>query len=372
MLKSFIKNISNIPGFKTSRKIVVIESDDWGSIRSSKEAYENLTKAGISVDKGAGGRYNRFDTLASKEDLTALFETLSSVKDSNNNSAKLTAVSLVTNPDFDRIKEDNFEKYHYEPFTKTLERLNRADAFPLWKEGRDANIFVPEFHGREHLNIQLWLRALQSGDEEALIAFDNRVWGYNRKKGMGFQAAFDLEQSSDLAMQKEIVKDGLGLFEKLHGVKAQFFVPPNGPLNNELEKVAADNGIIYMSSPKIQHEPLGGGQMKKHFRHIGKQNAHKQTYITRNAFFEPSGSSKDELNSCLADIELAFRWKKPAVISSHRINFIGSLDKSNRDMGLAQLNKLLTTIVKRWPDVEFMTSSELGDIITKRNAHNAK
>ncbi|MEL1243414.1 polysaccharide (de)acetylase [Flavobacterium sp. DGU11] len=373
MLSKLIKNFSNLPGWRSNRKIVVIESDDWGSIRmSSNEAYQNLVKAGLSVDKGHGGRYNRYDTLASKEDLTALFETLSSVKDSNNKSAKMTAVSLVANPDFDKIKAGNFQQYHYEPFTKTLERYNKADAFPLWKEGREANVFVPEFHGREHLNIQAWLRALKSGDSEALVAFDNNIWGYNRKDGkIGFQAAFDLELASDLAMQKEVVKDGLALFEKLHGVKAQFFVPPNGPLNNELEKVAADSGIIYMSSPKVQVEPLGEGKTKKNFRHIGKKNSHGQTYITRNAFFEPSGSSKDEVNNCLYEIETAFKWKKPAVISSHRINFIGSLDVTNRDKGLEQLHKLLTAIVKKWPDVEFMTSSELGDIITKRNDHRS-
>ncbi|AWH85129.1 polysaccharide (de)acetylase [Flavobacterium album] len=374
MLAKLIKNFSNLPGWRSNRKIVVIESDDWGSIRmSSNEAYKAVAAAGLSVDKGAGGRYNRYDTLASKEDLTALFETLSSVKDSNNKGAKITAVSLVSNPDFDKIKADNFQKYHYEPFTKTLERYNKADAFPLWKEGRDANIFAPEFHGREHLNIQAWLRALQSGDKEALVAFDNNIWGYSRKDGkIGFQAAFDLELASDLAMQKEIVKDGLALFEKLHGFKAQFFVPPNGPLNNELEKVAADGGIIYMSSPKVQVEPLGDGKTRKNMRHIGKKNSHGQTYITRNAFFEPSGSGKDDVNSCLAEIAMAFKWKKPAVISSHRVNFIGGLDVANRDNGLKQLHKLLTAIVKRWPDVEFMTSSELGDIITKRDQHNAK
>lgn len=40
-------HVSNIPGWRTNRKIVVIESDDWGSIRmSSLEAFKNLLKAG--------------------------------------------------------------------------------------------------------------------------------------------------------------------------------------------------------------------------------------------------------------------------------------------------------------------------------------
>ena len=84
MIKKIIKNISNIFGWRTNRKIVVIESDDWGSIRmSSNESYKTLKKAGLSLDKGAGARYNKYETLASKEDLKHLFEVLKSVKHKN-------------------------------------------------------------------------------------------------------------------------------------------------------------------------------------------------------------------------------------------------------------------------------------------------
>ncbi|MCX7548862.1 polysaccharide (de)acetylase [Xanthomarina sp. F1114] len=367
MLKNIIKNLSNLPGWRTNRKIVVIESDDWGSIRmSSKLAYNKLLKAGVNIEKGAGARYNKYDTLASNKDLSFLFETLNSVKDKNNHSAKITALSLTANPDFDKIKESNFQKYYYESFFKTLERYNMDCTQKLWQEGYNSNIFVPEFHGREHLNVCAWLRALQAEDKEALLAFDQGIWGYNRKEGIGFQAAFDLELFSDLEEQKRIIKDGLRFFEELHGHKARFFVPPNGPLNNQLEKVAADGGIQYISSPKIQSEPIGQGQSKKHFRYLGKRNGHNQNYITRNAFFEPSGSNRNEIHGCLSEIELAFKWKKPAIISSHRVNYIGGLSESNRDDSLKLLNELLKSIVKKWPNVEFMTSSELGDIITKR------
>ena len=365
-MKNLIKNLSNIPGWRTNRKIVVFESDDWGSIRmSSNESYEARVKAGISLSKGAGERYNKYDTLASKDDMTFLFEVLNSVKDKHNNSAKITALSLVTNPDFDKIKQDNYQNYHYEFFTKTLERFNRADAFPLWKQGIKENIFVPEFHGREHLNVVSWMRALQAKDSEALLAFKHGVTGYNRKNSkISFQAAFDLEFPSDIELQKEIVKDGLALFEQIHGFKSRFFVPPNGRINDALEKVAFDNGIQYISTSKIHFEALGDGKTKKQYRHIGKTNAQNQTYITRNAFFEPSGSVRDEVNGCLSEIACAFRWKKPAVISSHRINFIGSLDEKNRDTSLKKFGQLLAAIVKKWPDVEFMTSSELGDVVT--------
>src|SRR5690554_564768 len=109
MLKNFIKNLSNIPGWRTKRKIVVFESDDWGSIRmSSNEARKSLLAKGIIKNKGAADRYNRYDTLASSEDLEALFDVLSKVKDSQGNHAKFTALSLVANPDFEKIKNSDF------------------------------------------------------------------------------------------------------------------------------------------------------------------------------------------------------------------------------------------------------------------------
>lgn len=368
MFKNIIKTFSNIPGWRTNRKIVVIESDDWGSIRmSSNNSYNSLLKAGLNINTGAGARYNKFDTLASSEDLSSLFETLNNVKDKHHNSAKITAVSLTANPDFEKIKADNYQNYYYESFTTTLERYNKTGAFELWQQGTKENIFVPEFHGREHLNIQTWLRDLKQGNKEALLAFEHEVWGYNSKNGIGFQAAFDLEFASDVEQQKEIISDGLILFEKLHGYRASFFVPPNGPLNNQLELTASEGGIKFMSSPKIQHEVLGEGRTKKHFRYLGKKNKYGQLYITRNVFFEPSGTATDQVDIALKQIELAFKFKKPAVISSHRVNYIGGLEVTNRENSLKELQRLLHLIVKKWPEVEFMTSSELGAIIRNKN-----
>ena len=41
------------------------------------------------------------------------------------------------------------------------------------------------------------------------------------------------------------------------------------------------------------------------------------------------------------------------------------INPRNRDLNLPQFEQLLSRILKRWPDVEFMTSDKLGDLITK-------
>ncbi|MDD2674378.1 MAG: polysaccharide (de)acetylase [Flavobacterium sp.] len=366
MLINIIKNISNIPGWGTNRKIVVIESDDWGSIRMpSLATFNKLSAKGLDLSCGDSLRYNQNDTLASATDLNSLYETLIDFKDFKGNHPVFTAVSLAANPDFEKIKKSNYQDYYWEPFTKTLEKYNIADAFPLWQEGIRNKLFIPQFHGREHLNVAPWMRALQNGDTQALIAFEHGLWAHNNRHplGLSYQAAFDLEDISDLTIQEEAITSGLQLFEELFGYKAAFFVPPNGPFNNSLEKVAAEGGIKYMSTSKIQNEVLGQGKTRRKFHYLGQKNNHNQIYITRNCFFEPSQSGKDWVASCLNDMELAFNWKKPAVISSHRVNYVGGLVEKNRTNSLKQLTTLLATIQSKWPNVEFITSPELGNLI---------
>jgi hypothetical protein len=363
------RNVTNMPGKIINKKIIVIESDDWGSLRMpSLEVYNKLQSLGLDVNSGDSRRYNENDTLENEEDLKNLFNVLTSFKDCKGNYPIFTPVCVVANPDFKKIKENNFDKYYWEPFTTTLDRYNRTNTFDLWKEGIRKKIFLPEFHGREHLNVALWMRALQNNDKETHLAFENEVWGYvnNNQYGIMYQAAFDLENPNDLNIQRDVISSGLDIFEQLFGYKARYFVPPNGPFNNSLEEIAFQKGIDYIFASKIQNEVLGYGQTKKRFYWLGKKNNHGQMYMSRNCFYEPSQEGKDWVASCLKDIERAFRWKKPAVISTHRVNFIGGLNSQNRENGLFGFQKLLKEILIKWPDVEFKSSAELGNILSNK------
>ncbi len=158
-----LRNVINIPGWSTKRKIVVIESDDWGSIRmSTKKDRDELILAGFDFSNQP---FNRYDALESNDDLTALYQVLKKHKDATGRHPVFTAVSIVANPDFEKIKAGNFQQYFYEPFTETLNRYPNSDkVIDLYKQGISERLFVPIFHGREHLNAQRWLRALQSGN----------------------------------------------------------------------------------------------------------------------------------------------------------------------------------------------------------------
>ena len=111
-------NLLNISGWRTRRKIVVFESDDWGSIRMpSMEVYSEFRNKGLNLTQTD---YNRLDSLESNDDLSMLFDVLRSYRDRNDRHPVFTANIVVGNPDFDRIRSSKFIEYYFEPVTETL------------------------------------------------------------------------------------------------------------------------------------------------------------------------------------------------------------------------------------------------------------
>lgn len=367
-----IRNIIHLPGWRSNRKIVVFESDDWGSIRMpSYEVYESLVSKGITLKKLA---YNRFDSLASHEDLSGLFDVLLSVRDKNGNPAVITANTVVANPDFEKIKQADYCEYFYEPFTETLRRYpNHKDAFEHWKKGMELGIFRPQFHGREHLNVKRWLRALQQDIGNVRLAFDNQMFDMSTSLVIGensFMEALNFEDSAEVEEQKKILTEGLDLFEKIFNYRSTTFIPPVYIWSNELNKHLYQEGIEAYQGGWFQHEPLPGKEhrFKKRFHFTGQKNKYAQYYMVRNAAFEPSDNPQfDWISDVLERAKIAFRWGKPLIITTHRLNFIGSIDPENRERNLKIFKKLLVALVHHHPDIEFMSSDRLLEVIKNKS-----
>lgn len=374
MLESFKQNIKNVIGWKTKRKIVVFSVDDYGNVRlASKDAREKLDQAGYR----ARGVFDEYDTLETREDLEMLYEVLSSVKGGDGKPAVFTPFAVPCNIDFEKLKEENYSRYQYELLPQTYKKLASIDstayqgAWDLWKEGLRKGLMVPQFHGREHLNIQVFEDKLKNKDKELLTVLQNRSYtglstpGYKR---IGQTAAFGFWDYEDNYKFESIIKDGLDAFEDVFGYRSVYFNAPAGNENKIIYKYLSDNGVRYVDVPLVKKEHQGKGKFKSSFNYIGKRYPGDILFLVRNVVFEPSeGNGTDWVNLAFNQIDMAFRWNKPAIISSHRVNFCGHIDPKNRKLGLGALEQLLKKIVQKWPEVEFMSADKLGNLIVGKD-----
>lgn len=358
---SIVRNAKNIPGWRTSRKILVFECDDWGGIRMpSRRVYEKLSADGLNVGTS---RFNMLDTLETGNDLINLFETLDSVKDINNRPAVMTPMTIVANPDFEKIRANGFSEYIFEPFTDTLNRYYPGmDVFKIWQEGIAAGIFIPELHGRDHITVQLWMNKLREGDPDLLSAFDNQFVSLDIKgvpvPASEFRAEFYFSSADQKPYLISSIKESVTLFSALFNRMPMVFVPGNGIFHPLFDEAVAGTGIEFLNVSHSMPYPADNGQLK--YRHFitGKKGPGGITYYTRNCAFEPDDQEYKGIGPTLSQIDAAFRWGKPATISTHRVNFSGGISEANREKGLSELKKLLLEILRKWPDVEFMSSAE--------------
>ena len=357
-------------GIIQPERIVVIECDDWGGIRMpSISTHNQLLNANIPVNSNI---FDRFDTLEDKQDLEFLFEILLNVKDKNGHHAVMTTVTNVANPDFEKIKESDFTKYFYEPFTETLKRYGRnPETLNTWKKGMELDIFIPEYHGREHISVQFWLQKLRDGDAKLRTAFDLGFVSVN-VEGIhpavnGFRPEFYFNNFDQIDFLKNSISHGVNLFRNIFGYTPRTFVPSNGIFHPMFEQKVADTGIKYLYVSHLNKIPDNNGKLRLKYYRTGKKALSGLTYYTRNCAFEPADLDYKGIELTLRQIEASFRWGKPAMISTHRVNFVGGIDKKNREKGLAELKLLLDAIIKNWSDVEFMSSGDALDILNKTN-----
>jgi hypothetical protein len=361
--------LTNMPGWKTDRKIIVIESDDWGSIRMpSREVYLTCLKAGYAVDKNP---YEKYDSLLSQTDLELLFELLTRFRDKNDNCPIITANCVVANPNFDKIHNDRFEQYHYELITDTFQNYSKHSGnFDLWQQGIQKKIFFPQYHAREHVNVSHFMDSLKNSDPDVHFGFNNRMVGTIPRgplaNGNNYVDVLSYTSIEDKTDKLGIFLEGLDLFEGLFGFRSESVIPPNYTWSPDFNGALQEKGVKIFQGLRKFREPMVDGESKFHTTYLGMKNDFDQAYLVRNAWFEPSLFTlgiKNPVDRCLSDISIAFKMRKPAIITSHRLNYAGFIEERNRDRTLKMLDTLFRAALKKWPDIEFMTSSQLGRVI---------
>ena len=166
---------------KVNKKIIVIESDDWGSERiPNSEVREELATLGIDMESNP---HSKYDSLERFEDLLELEHVLDYFANEYNKKIKITANFITANPYFERIKENKYQEYFFEPFNLTyFNRDKNQDVLNQIKKMINKNYFQPQFHGREHINVNFWLEELKNGNQDFLNAFKRNCYAIDSNK----------------------------------------------------------------------------------------------------------------------------------------------------------------------------------------------
>ena len=359
--EKILRTWANARGWRTKRRLVVFESDDWGAIRMrDPEALRELQRRGVCRKSSP---YDRLDCLEGREDLEMLFDLLEGFRDRNDNLPVFTFNTVMGNPEFDAIRASNFAEYSRESLWDSYRRYRGQDLQKIWMDAMGASLIRPQFHGREHLNIRVWMEDLRKNYAETRIAFDQSFYGVSRPSTPGrrkYLAAFWPVSPEHLREIQEIVVDGMVKFEETFGFSSKTFIPCNYVLPKELESTLKSNGIELIQGTRGQLEPTPTGEVSIRRNYTGQRNALGQFYSIRNVMFEPfEDQSRDWVASALAEIGESFFWRKPAIVQTHRVNYVGGMDVGHRDRSLRQLHRLLKSILDTWPDVEFVSSDQL-------------
>lgn len=366
MIAALKANLKNIPGWRTPDKLVMFSVDDYCNVRlDSPAAKRRLIDAGVVL----ANEFDCLDSVETRSDLERLFDVLSSARDAYGHPACFTCYSNCANPDFDELNGGQ-GLYRYKTVEETFSRLSAEQphayegTWELWREGIREGLLRPQFHGREHLNIELINRQLISKDPILMASIKNHsMVGLQSEPslpGVSFTAALAVADGSELELHKEIIQDGLRLFELIFGFPSSTFTPPATQINPRLYPFLDSVGLKAIDKPQRCMRKLDGSTYKREWNVLGRHSEYTHINLVRNVVFEPCKDMvADPVGYALSQIEAAFRWKKPAIISSHRVNFGGHIEPANRDQGLAALGRLLGGIVKRWPDVQFTTAENL-------------
>ncbi|MBK9150472.1 MAG: hypothetical protein IPM26_05520 [Saprospiraceae bacterium] len=178
--------------------------------------------------------------------------------------ALFIANNIVCNPDFDKIRNDNFENYYFEVFTDTYRKYpDSSRVLELFRKGVEAGAILPQFHGREHVHVNRWLKHLRGKDKNFLEAFENGMftltYGRNSSCKLECLDAMAIYDERDAQFISHSIREGMAIFRNIWGFDSHSAIPPCYVWDEEVEKIMANHGVKLMQSGRAQLIPGNHG-----------------------------------------------------------------------------------------------------------------
>lgn len=317
--------------------VAVIESDDWGP--------------------GPSGH------VAALEEVIA---TLERNRDVTGRGATMTIGAILAVPDNRAIREQGFHRYVRQTLVSPRFDAMRRTLI----SGRDRGVLALQLHGLEHLwpaallewakqdeHVREWILLSQGFDTEALPAPVQTRW-----TDVATLPSRDLPPGAI----RTAVCDEVEAFGRCFGESARVAVPPTFVWNSAVERAWAKGGVRAVITPGRRltirdGKGVAGGRDKVILN--GELGESGLVYLVRDIYFEPTLGHTAE--ATLVQICSRNRLGRPALLETHRFNFVA--DQTSRERALGELDRLLRYLLKRFPLLRFVSSAELAAAFAQRD-----
>jgi hypothetical protein len=342
-------------GFAFSRPLVLLQSDDWGRVGvRDRDGYDYLRARGLRL----GERPYDLYTLETADDVNALASLLAGHRDSTGRPACLVMNACTANLDFPRMRKENFACMQLSPLAKGLPgKWSRPGLLEAYRHGIESGVFFPAPHGMTHCNPVAIDNALAENGERARLV--KLLWDaespyiYWRMPWVGYEYLNpEKPQAGFLTLdrQRDLVRQNCRYFTDLFGTKPISACAPGFRSNRDTHRAWSENGIC------VVQNGTGSGLRQPHLDEFGL------LHLYRAIDFEPSHRELDT-EKYLEVAAACLSRGLPIIVSMHSINFHSTL-KDFRSGSLAALDKLLSALEARYPELLYVNDEDLYRIVT--------
>jgi len=346
-------------------RAVVLQSDDWGLCAwvPDDRAHRALAD-GPAFRSAAGQRYGR-STLETAADVHALARVLESARGADGLPAVLQANTIVANPDFEAASAQGIPVGESLPLRAHPALPARWERPGLWDAVREAErtgVWWTELHGLHHLPMHAWLAALRRGDDDARHAL-----AHASPICTAVEASGEYDASEPLSLRVADLGAALAHFRALFARDPDSFCPPDYRADAWLESQAATAGMRVLQGAAERHGATWPRLARWRAARRFPDRSGGLLRMPPRIAFEPLGdaspTSRLGVRAALRHAESAWRAGRPAVISTHRLNY-AHLDAGWSAAGREALASLLTLLAAH--GARFVTDTEVRQWLERR------
>jgi hypothetical protein len=343
------------PGFRFSRPLVLLQSDDWGRVGvRDAEGQEELRAAGLSL----GERPYDLYSLETAEDVHELAEVLGSLQDSVGQPPCLEMNFVAANVDFPTSAAAGFRDIALKPLTEGLPgRWARPGLYDAYREGIEAGVFSPALHGTTHFCQRAVAHALtRDGERGELLRM---LWKSEtpyiqwRMPWVGYEYWDPEKAPAERFIPEREQEHWIGWaaqsFRKFFDESAVSACAPGYRAEPTTHRLWRAQGIrVAQNGPGTMRAP--------HF------DEHGLLHTYRSLDFEPALNPELRREECVQHGAMWLARGLPLIISAHSINFHSTLAPF-RQKALPMLREFLGALKKLFPDLVYVNDRQLLEIV---------